>query len=138
MGATFVEDDDALTFAEASERFQEMKSKIKWEDFDSYITSAHPLPVEVMKSLFESNKTWSSYFSAILEKTDIATLCSYMAPWVTNFISKVGKIRFQSPEFKMPVPNPLLGEIEYTIGIYNARGGKYTRKQPRKKGLDLH
>jgi hypothetical protein len=137
MDAIFVEDDEALKFAEASERFQEQKSKMKWEDMDSYITAAHPLPLKDMKSLFESTYTWSSYFNTLSEKTDINTLCCYMAPWVTNFVAKVGKLRFHSPEFALPIPNSMLGKIEYRIENYNVRGGKYTRKQPKRKAIDL-
>jgi hypothetical protein len=137
MDATFVEDDESLKFAEASERFQEMKIKMKWEDFDSYITTKHPLSVAEMKLMFESNTSWSSYFLELLEKTDMGVMCLYLAPWITNFVAKVGKIRFHSPEFSMPVPNPFIGKIEYRIGNYIARGGKHTRRQPRKRGLDL-
>lgn len=138
MGATFANDDDAFIFYESSERFQKMKSKMKWNDFDSYITAKHPLSVSEIKSVYDSNQTWSSYFLELLEKTNIETLCSYMAPWITNFVTKVGRIRFYSPEFSISVPNNLMGKMEYSIGNYIARGGKYTRRQPRKKGLDLH
>lgn len=138
MDATFVEDDDALRFAEASARFQDMKVKMTWDVFDSYITTKHPLDVSEMKTVYESKHTWSSYFLELLEKTDIETLCSYLAPWITHFVALVGKIRFHSYDFSMPVPNPIMGKMEYSTGKYTASGGKYTRRQPRKRGLDLH
>jgi len=138
MDATFVEDADIIRFTEASSRFNALKPIMTWEEFDSYITSAHPLPIETMKSLFTSHDTWQSYFVALLEETGIEVLCSYMGPWITRFVERVGKLRFHSYEFKIPVPNSSLGKKEYMTMNYSARGGKYTRRQPKKRVGDLH
>jgi len=91
-----------------------------------------------MKSLFTSHDTWQSYFVALLEETGIEVLCSYMGPWITRFVERVGKLRFHSYEFKIPVPNSSLGKKEYMTMNYSARGGKYTRRQPKKRVGDLH
>jgi hypothetical protein len=135
MDATFVEESEAVRFAEAAERFNLLKLRMTWKEFDAHVTSAHPLAVAEMESLFTTHETWQSYFTALLARVGIGRLCSYMAPWITTFVSKIGKLRFHSYDFTIPV----LGGLEYITTHYSARGGRrYTRHQPKRRAMDLH
>ena len=90
---------------------------------------AHYVPPAItVSSVKASTKTWQSFFQALLNKVEIADLCIYMTPWITNFVKKYAKLYFNNMKFVIPVPNTKLPVVGYTLKTYIRNGGKYTRK----------
>ena len=127
MGATFQNKSDDDTFVRQTRRFQELKTS--WEDFDKYVTTAHPLPVATMKQLFDESSTWQLFFNKLKERVDIGDLCFYMAPWIDTFVTTMTGLCFRTMKMVMPVPNPALEQVAYTTKVFVQHGGRYTRKQ---------
>lgn len=65
MGAKFANEADKKTFFIANKEFQEKKITTTWEEYDRFVTTAHPLPEEDMKKLFKENETWNTFFNAL-------------------------------------------------------------------------
>lgn len=131
MGATFLNASDEELFTRQSQRFQELKRS--WEEFDSHVTTEHPLPLETMKQLFNESSTWEVFFNQLKERVDIGDLWFYMAPWIDAFVKKLTDLHFHSMKMVMPVPNPKLENVAYTTKVFFQNGGKYTRKQRRRR-----
>ena len=132
-----VEKDDFIT---KTNKFQEAKKETSWEQYDSMVTTKHPLPESEMRALYDSSETWLEFFNALKSamKKDMHALCLYMYPWITSFVQTVAKLKFTSIQFAIPVNNPKLGITEYSIKPYVKVGGKYTRKQYKsRKSKDL-
>jgi hypothetical protein len=128
MGAKFLNTEHKTYFTIATQAFNELKTTMSWDTYDIDVTVAHPLVLEEMKALFHEHKTWQSFFQALKDKVDIADLCIYMTPWITNFVKKYAKLYFNTMKFVMPVPNTKLPVVSYTLKPYIRNGGKYTRK----------
>lgn len=138
LNAYFIEKSEELEFLAKDTQFQASKSTTSWEKYDSLVTTPHPLPIDNMITIYSESETWKDFFSRIRQTMPIETLCTYMAPWITNFIKNQAKINFTSYKFAIDVPNPKLQPVEYTILPYSV-GGKHTRKNIRKRrGRDLH
>jgi len=134
MGATFVTAADATHFTDANHRFQQRKTTMTWDEFDTEVTTAHPLSDVEMRRLYEGSETWPVFFGKVKEQVPIEDLCRYMAPWVKDFVRNRAGLLFESMKMIMPVS---VGVVPYTISLFTKRGG-YTRKQNRRRrGLDL-
>jgi len=94
-----------------------------------------------MIKLYNNSKSWLEYFTTLRDQIGVEELCSYMAPWVTQFIKEMAQIQFTAIEFEMPVINPKMPAIEYTTLPYIIQNaGKYTRRRRaslQKRGRDL-
>ena len=130
MGATFQNKSDDDTFVRQTRRFQELKTS--WEDFDKYVTTAHPLPVATMKQLFDESSTWQLFFNKLKERVDIGDLCFYMAPWIDTFVTTMTGLCFRTMKMVMPVPNPALEQVDSQSNSNSIRG----RFEGEKGGLD--
>ena len=138
MGAKFANKVDEEMFQLANKEFQENKANTSWIEYDRYVTTAHPLPEEEMQKVFEENKTWKSFFNALISRLDIAKLCVYMEPWIKQFVKEMAKLQFSNMRFAMNVPNPLLKTVSYASRPYVKNGGRFTVKQRRfRKGVDV-
>ena len=138
MGAKFANEEDSRKFLNANKAFQEKKMNTKWEEYDRFVTTAHPLPEEDMKKLFEEHGTWKAFFNALKSRLNIADLCVYMEPWITQFVKEMAGLKFSNMRFVMDVPNPALRTIPYTSKPYVKNGGRYTVKQRKfVKAIDL-
>lgn len=141
MAATIVNVKQHDTFIKATKSFDEKKATISWPEFDTYITSNHPLPEDTMIKLYNNSKSWLEYFTTLRDQIGVEELCSYMAPWVTRFIKEMAQIQFTAIEFEMPVINPKMPAIEYiTLPYIIQNAGKYTRRRRaslQKRGRDL-
>jgi len=129
MGAKFADKEDADTFLQATKEFQKKKPTTTWMEYDRYVTTAHPLPEEEMKTLFEEHTTWTSFFNALKSRVDIAELCKYMEPWIQRFVKEKSGLQFSTMRFVMDVPNPTLRTVLYTSKPYVKNGGRFTVKQ---------
>ena len=159
MGATIFTEKDQADFNKATENFNKLKRKMSWEDYDSDIHFAHPLLPEEMKTIFHESNTWQEFFNNVLQKisklkespydvrlpkditkevVDLSDMCRYMNPWIKNFVKKHANLDFTSIKFVMPIPNPMLPEVIYTLKPFIRNGGKYTRKyRKRRYAVDL-
>ena len=97
-----VEKDDFIT---KTNKFQEAKKETSWEQYDSMVTTKHPLPESEMRALYDSSETWLEFFNALKSamKKDMHALCLYMYPWITSFVQTVAKLKFTSIQFAIPV-----------------------------------
>jgi hypothetical protein len=138
--ASFAYKKDMDYFISANTAFQKLKSTMSWEQYDTYVTTCHPLPENDMKLIYDESKTWSEFFNNLKETVDISELCVYLAPWIQSFVKYVAKLNFKQYPFHIPVCNPKLVPISFTLKPYITGGGaaKYTRKRMRKRYLDLH
>jgi hypothetical protein len=138
MDAYFLDSSDAKEFQLKNLLFQDSKASTNWIDYDMFVTTEHPLPLDTMKLIFKEASTWSDFFQRLRTSAPIEVLCKYMAPWITNFIKTKANLNFLNYKFAMNVPNPKLPNIEFTIENYASGGGKYTRNNIRKRrGRDL-
>jgi hypothetical protein len=130
MSATIPNKQQESLFKATSKDFLDKKASTTWSEFDKYITSSHPLPESDMITIYNNSKSWSEYFTVLRNKIGVEELCSYMAPWVTQFVKQMAQIQFTAIEFEMSVKNPQLPVLEYTLSPYIAQSaGKYTRKR---------
>lgn len=132
MAAVFASTTDATRFQKANAVFQARKATMSWEDFDTYVTSLHPLPEETMKELYNSAASWTAFFQSLRDKTGAAELCSYMSLWIDLFMSSVVRFQFASFTFLLPVPNPMIPAVSFTEETYQS-GGKKRRQTQRRR-----
>lgn len=133
-------------FRSKTTQFQATKASLRWEEFDAYVTTKHPLPQSQMIEIYNGSKSWFDFFNSLKAalKNDMKILCDYMYPWITSFVQRFANLRFTAIQFAIPVTNPKISRIEYTIIPYIAPSkpisgiGKQTRKQyKRRKAMDL-
>lgn len=135
--AKFFKNTDSELFSKLSKQFNEKKKEMKWEDFDKFITSKHPLPNIDMERIFDNSESWNEYFCKLIQIIDIDTMCVYMSDWITNFLYSVGKIRFSSYDFFLTIPyHQSFKKTNYKLVLYTHKAGKYTRRY-KKQCLDL-
>ena len=106
-------------FEKAHREFTELKRTLHWNDFKS-MTS---IPDSYMQHYVDS-KTWQDFFRHVAETED--DFCTFVSPWLSAFMRRLFKFRFESAEYRMPVSQM----VPYTSEPFKA-GRKFTRKNAR-------
>jgi hypothetical protein len=146
MNAYIYDPIDNDIFKSKTTKFQAAKVRTHWEEFDAYVTTQHPLPQSQMIELYNASTSWLAFFNSLKTalKNDMKILCEYMYPWITTFIQHFANLRFTAIKFAIPLKNPKISRVEYTLRVYvppnipSSGIGKQTRKQyKRRKAVDL-
>lgn len=146
MNAYIYDSSENDLFKSKTAQFHATKAGLRWEEFDAYVTTKHPLPLSQMIEIYNGSKSWLDFFNSLKSalKNDMKILCNYMYPWITLFIQRLANLRFTSIQFAIPVKNSKISRVEYTVipyispSISSSGIGKQTRKQyKRRKAVDL-
>lgn len=138
LDATFLHEKDKLAFEKAHADFTTLKTTLPWNIVNEYITTRLPMDESKLQTLYETTSTWQEFFSAIEKEIGISEFCGFIAPWIKGFLNRffkfdMGRVKFitflDSPKHK-----PLL---QYDLLPYSQKGGKYTRKAPKRRARDL-
>ncbi len=126
---------NARKFTQIEDQYNLQKRQYSWQLFSElYLKGALPLPEHSLQTLFDKARTWGEFFQPCYELLGISEFCKFVSPWLTLFIRQVMRHEFISLPYLFDVDD--FTDIIYTRSPYVSTGGRFTRKQSRKRPKD--
>jgi hypothetical protein len=118
---------DLDNFTNSDRNFQEKKNLIGWTNFKEMPIWPDDIDLDIIEEYYNTTDTWQDFFSKIRDYITISSFCSFILPWITEFLKSTMKYNFQAPSYYIDIL--MIKNVGYThVGGNKRRRNTRCRK----------